>query len=1340
MLEIFLLVSGANSWAQYQKPIVIGTQNGLSSTKINNTITQDNEGFIWIGTEDGLNRYDGQKFIVYKKRDNDPLSLKNNIVTTVFLDSQKYLWIGTMMGLQYYDPQLDCFRTKNFGGNIDELIQNKPILCIFEDSMHNLWISIETLGVLKYSFKTQLTSIYLSKQNGGSLCSSSIRTIAEDTDANIWFGSLDQGITKFNPTEKQFYQYGISVGCLKTNAIIRIFPLDNSNMILSTLDDGIYIYRKALDTFFKIKDKTTSFAFLKSKDQSIIVGTEGVGLYRIKAQNGDIAEYSRMDIANKEITNSKIHCLFEDRNGNLWIGMYNDGIALLKREPQGFSSYRRSFENNNSLGYGQVTAITEDLEGNIWFATDGGGLTRLDRSVDTYKRYINNSKYKLTLTDDAVVQVICSQKGTIWAGTYTGGLCRYNPESDNFTSYKHQPSANSLPGNYIKSIVEDNHNNLWLATDGNGLSYFDIAKNKFTNYSKEDYKDLISDYITFLYLQGDSILWIGSYLGIGTYNIKHHRFCSFPNMKISNTSIYSITQDYRHKIWVGTSSGLFFLDKDQKIFSNNNLSEDIKNIAVLGIVPYKNVLWLATGRGIIKYNAETDKIEDYLNNNEIGGLNFIRSAYYKARSGEIFFGGSSGCYSFFPDNINEKPAPKVYITHLNILNTPIEPGREYNGRVILQKSLEYSDNIVLKYSENSFTLFYSAPQAVYPSSISYWCKMDGVDVHWSTFLPSQQSVTYANLPPGTYTFRIYASNISEQNDSNITQLIITILPPIWLTWWAKLLYVLIGIAIVYLLMKILYIRMREKNELHLERMKVKEQEELGLNKMQFFTNISHELKTPLTLILSPLREMQRSEKDPGKYHTFNIMVRNADRLQRLINQILDLREADADKIKIEAQKIELVSFVQDFMSLFSYVFRQKNISVSLDYFFGQIYIYYDPDLLEKCLYNLLFNALKFTPEGGRISLYLKETDAMDINLIVKDNGIGIKDEDVPHLFDRFYQGKMSKNSGTGIGLHLVKIIAELHGGTIRVDNRIEEGSCFVLTIKKGKSHFHENELLDILWEPPITDVKFDGEEVNLPLPKNDNPLVLLVEDDIDMRIYVSRQLSDTYDITEAANGREALVKIRQKMPELIICDMMMPEMSGLELTQTIKGNIETCHIPVIILTAIDRIEQKIEGLESGADSYITKPFDIFYLKTSIKTILENRKKLQYRFKRELDLEPIPQTVTDPDEKLVQNCIQYIRQNISDVELTVEQISQQLNVSRTNLHKKTKIATGNSPIELIKIIRMKQAAYFLKNTKLTVSEVAFKVGYNSLSYFSTSFTQYWGISPTLFMQNSNNREK
>ena len=1324
---------------------MLGAQYGLSSPKINNTIAQDDKGFIWIGTEDGLNKYDGSDFTVYKKINGDSTSIKSNIITSLFLDSENRLWIGSMMGLQYYDPEMDRFRQPALG-NLSNVIQNKPILWIMEDSRNNIWFSVETKGVVKYSLDTKKSVLYKSIHDGGYLCSYSIRNIIEDNDGNIWFSSLDNGITIYNPNNDGFYQQNRTNSNLSTDAILRIAALDKNNMLISTLDDGIYIFEKQTNQFRKTKLKATAFAILRTKDNEILIGTEGEGLFRVEIENDNILYHPTTFAQIKEVVNSKIHCLYEDRNGNLWIAMYNDGIGLLKRYPAGFTNYSRDYNNSNSLSYGQVTGITTDPNSNIWFATDGGGLNKYDRKSKKYTHYRNNTFNKHSLSDDAVVDVFCDKQGTIWAGTYTGGLCKYN-NAGGFISYKHSNTNNSPPGNYVKCITEDSKNNLWLGTDGTGISYFNPKSGIFKNYSKADNNELVSDYITFLYLQNDSLLWIGSHFGISAFNIDSNTFKTFRESHIHNTTIFSIAEDHSKNLWIGTPSGLYKYDQKINDFLNDNLPDDLKNIAVMSVVPYKDELWLATGKGIICYNLKEEEIVNYISNLDLGGTTFIRSAYYLSPHNEIFFGGGNGCYSLCPDKMDKEIySPNVYITQLAIFNEPILVGKAYNGRAILNKSLEYTDHITLKHSENNFTLKYSSPGAPYPASISYRCMMEGVDVDWIAYTPSQQSVTYANLSPGTYTFKVYASNISNPSIKNITKLTIKILPPIWFTWWAKLIYVLLLFLLLYTVMRFFYVRIKEKNELNIERLKVKKQEELNINKMQFFTNISHEFKTPLTLIISPLRDMQQTEENKERAHLIKVMLRNADRLQRLINQILDLRKAEYDKIEIRVHPLNIISFVQNFLGLFSDIIQRKNIAMSFSYDITEGVIYYDPDLLEKCLYNLLFNALKFTPDGGKIHISIEQS-GNDVLLSIKDNGCGISKEDIPFLFDRFYQGPLSKSSGTGIGLHLVKIIVELHLGSITVDSEVETGSCFTILIKGGKGHFLPENYDEALWEyteygvgDPVHTPQINEANQQKESAKTGKPCILLVEDDIDMRIYIQQQLSVLYDIVEVSNGRKALTKLQNMQIDLIISDVMMPEMSGIEFTRIVKENIDTCHIPVILLTAADDIEHKLEGVETGADSYITKPFNMDYLQTRIKKILELRKKLQTKFSQHLNMEASEIEITNTDERLVQDCISYIRNNISEPDLTVELLAKKMNVSRTNLHRKVKIATGNTPIELIRIIRMKQAAYLLEKGILTVSEVAYGVGYNSLSYFSTSFTQYWGVSPSVFIQNRLSSEK
>lgn len=1334
---------------QYQYPKKIGTQQGLASTKVN-SIVQDHKGIIWIGTEDGLNKYDGYHFSRYKRIDGDIFSLSNNNVKSVFSDSEGNLWVGTMMGLQCYNRQKDHFTQVTLGQSKEMMIKNS-FLRIVEDSKKNVWFSIYNLGVLKYSLINQNSILYKSLSDGGKISSKSVRDIMEDRDGNIWFTSFDQGITIYNPKQDSFRYLNTANKSLPTNSILRVCELKNGNIALATLGMGLYILNPKDYSFTKTNLEVTTFAVEQMKDGTVVIGTEGKGLYYIDPSDNKVLKHPAISSLMSDINSSKMHCILEDFYGNLWVGMYNDGICYLPKEPDGFVNYKRSFDNSNSLSYGQIAGITKDNKGNIWFATDGGGLNMLNLFTGKYTHYRHDASDSKSLPDDAVVSVFKDSKGIIWAGTYIGGLCRFDNTSGKFVSYQHIDGKNSVSDNYVKCIVEDDKHNLWLGTDGGGISYFDRETETFTNYSAADNEGLVLDNVTCLFLQNDRTLWVGTHAGICRLDIASGKFRGYGNgTSVNNLTIYSINQDKDGTIWLGTTSGLYRYNPQTDSFQSYSLSERFRDLVINSIVPYKDQLWLSTNEGIICYAPKLQEIQYFLSNNDLGGTNFIRSSYYISPDREIFFGAGDGCYAFHPDKLNlgKGYAPNVYITNLEIFNEPIFVGKPYKKHIILQNALEYTEAITLRYSENSFTLRFASPDIKYPSSVYYMCFMEGVDKQWVAYPHTQQSVSYANLSPGKYIFHVYASNISNQKDKNVTTLLIEVLPPFWLTWWAKAGYVMLGLLALGGIMWISYVRMKDKNELEMERLRAKEQEELSRNKMQFFTNISHEFRTPLTLIIAPLQEIHQSETDKERAHILKMMLRNANRLLRLINQILDLRKAENNKIEIKVRPINLIGFVQDFIGIFSDVVHRKNISLSLDYNSKDIEVWYDPDLLEKCLYNLLSNGIKYTEDSGKIHISIYKKPDNNVILSITDNGSGIDKTEQPYLFDRFYQGEYSKGEGTGIGLHLVKTIVELHHGSVSVDSELGKGSCFMIRIFAGHDHFNPDECNPDEWTPPdiereqvrsenIADEDMLKEES---LDTKSKPLILLVEDEVDMRMYIRHELQDQYQIEDVTNGREALAKLRAIHPDLIITDVMMPEMDGIEFTRIVKENIDTCHVPVILLTANGEIEQKLEGLETGADSYIVKPFRLDYLKIRVKKLLDIRKKMQERFIRMINLEPHELDVTNADEVLLQNSISYIRDNISKTDLSVEEMARDLNMSRTNLHRKMKTLIGQSPVELIRSVRMKQAAYLLENSTLSISEIAYGVGYNSLSYFSSSFNSYWGVSPSAYIKNKQEKKE
>lgn len=1325
----------------YQDMQMLGTRHGLSSLKINNTIVQDNQGFIWVGTEDGLNKFDGYGFTVYKNIRQDSTSIINNIITALYIDSRGRLWVASMSGLQYYDDRMDHFKSVYLGQDRD-LFRRHPVKWIMEDTQKNLWFGVEDKGALKYPLNGQQPVWFYPKNAPGYLQGRSIRSIVADNEGNIWFATFDKGISVYKPGNNSFTHYNADNNTLPTNAILSMVKTHDGNILISTLGSGIYMYKTGKDRFDKISRNVTAFTLHCISNGWVLIGTEDNGLLYFNGKDKTVKPYPGISDNRPGIKNSKIHGLFEDKSGSLWIGYYNDGIGYVRKEPSGFTSYKKGLNGQSDafLSYGQVSSITTDRSGNIWFATDGGGLSKYDKITATYTHYRHQPNNSRSLPDNAVVSVFCDSRGVIWAGTYSGGLCRFDSTSGTFLSYSHQPGAYSISGNYVKSIVEDSRQNLWLGLDGTGISYFDPRSGIFKNYQTEAYPGLINNFVTNLFLQGDSVLWIGSHTGICKMDIGQQKFTSFENEpSIKFQTIYSIVEDEAHQVWVGTSSGLYRYDPGNNTFINYPLiGRENFDVAVNGIVPYKNQLWLSANTGIICYDPLKRKTGFYISNNDLGGINFIRSSYYKSPRHEIFLGGGNGCYSFFPDSVHTTASGSVvYITELQVFNKPIPVGKSFGGRIVLHESLAQTEKIGLRYNENSITVSFAAPLVAYPASVNYLYMMEGVDKEWRTLPEGKLSVSYAHLPPGDYTFRIGTGNASGDEPDNISVLHISIQPPLWLTWWAKLLYVLAVFLFLFIVFLVLRSRIIDRHTLALEKLKRKKQEELNQNKMQFFTNISHELRTPLTLILSPLSEMRENEKNENRTAILDIMIRNANRLLRLINQILDLRKIEDGKMEIHTQLTDIVSYTKQFAKLFAEMMQRRHISFSFESNTEHCYVNIDPDLMENCLYNLLANAVRFTPEGGKIGCRIESVNNDKVLLTVWDTGVGIPTDEIPFLFDRFYQGSGAQKNGTGIGLHLVKNIVALHHGTINVSSIVGRGTSFEIDIPAAGLDAVPAATQNI--QPGIDNLPEDlsNKDTGRRGPQEISgakPSLLLVEDEDDMAAYLYHQLKNDYHVIKVSNGKEALEKVKIQEPDLVVSDVMMPEMDGTTFCRIIKENLATCHIPVVLLTANDTIEYRMEGVDTGADSYIVKPFYPAYLLKVIKNLLDGRRKMKKRFTAMLQLEPKSAEAINEEERFLQNCISYIRNNMAEPNLSVEDIAQKMNLSRTSLHRKIKIMTGNSPVELIKTIRMKQAAFLLDKTGKTIAEIAYEVGYSSPAYFSSAFSAYWGKSPSQYQKN------
>ncbi|GHU56949.1 hybrid sensor histidine kinase/response regulator [Bacteroidia bacterium] len=1281
-------------------------KSGLSSSKVT-CILQDSKGFFWIGTEDGLSKFDGYNFTVYKTQQADSLSLISNHITALYQDSNERLWVATIAGLEYYDYDYEGFVN----------------------------VSLNQLG------------------------SAYIRSMVNDKEGHIWMALQNKGISVYDPKTNTFQNYNTSNSQLPSNTVFDIRQLKNGNMMICTLKEGVSIFDVHTHAFMTYTDVFNSpstrsvVTAVEDSKGSILVGTEGNGVFEFDPLKRELKRYPLLEEFSNELDDANVSSLYIGFHDYVWVGLKYKGVFVAGNEQSGFRTIRKINYNPNSLNYNYVTGVTRDNEKNLWIATDGGGLNHYNVQSRQFTHYTNRKDNPLSISDNAVLSVFCDSRNRIWAGTHIGGLCLFNRDKETFTRFMAPEGAPSgLQSDYIKSIQEDKHGALWLGTNGGGLTRLDPESETFRTYNSEDHKGLINDYIIVLYADSKNRLWIGTYFGLSCMDIDTESFIAYKDDSgLSNLSVFSIGESPDGSIWVGTTNGLNKFNPETNNFSLVYPAVSTNSTAVInGIIPNDNQLWLSTNKGIVRYDTDRKTAKLFNESNSgIDGDEFLPGSYYKSTEGEIFFGGTKGLTAFYPGEIGDSVTiQKVYITGLKISNEPVLINKPLNGRVILTRNIAATKKISLRYNEKNFTLNFVAMGSYKPYSTVYACKLEGFDDQWSIYDYTQRSVTYTNLSPGSYTLQIKASSDPAVWGDEATTLIIEVEPAIWNTWWARGIYLLMALGIVYLVVRIIMNRIHDKNELKIERMNVKQQEEINRIRTNFFTNISHEFRTPLTLIIGPLKRLIGEDEKEERKQAGMLILRNAGRLQHLINQILDLNKMEEGKMFLHVQSLELVSYVSHVLEMFTELTRQKNISLIYTWSPDVIEVWYDKDMLEKCLNNLLFNALKFTSESGKIEVNVKQTDEGTVLLTIRDTGIGMDKETLEHVFDRFYQGpNQSYSIGTGIGLHLTQSIIQLHKGSISVESEEGKGSTFTMTILPGNEHFKPEEIAPTE-EPPRNEEEVFMEELkqmtvkaskNVKPADGEQPTLLLIEDNSDMRLYIKQEMADDYQIEEAADGSTGLLKAQKLMPDLILLDIMMPGMSGLDLCRTLKTDLETSHIPIVILTAQEDFEHQMEGVESGADSYITKPFNTKFLRATIDNLIEIRRRMKDRFSKSIQMDAQEVTLTSTDERLLQRTIDYIRANIENPELSVEIMSRDLGLSRTHLHRKLKALTGQSPVEFIKLIRMKQAAYLLDTGKLTVSEVGYLVGYNTPSYFSTCFTAHFGMSPSAYMERDKSTE-
>jgi signal transduction histidine kinase/ligand-binding sensor domain-containing protein/DNA-binding response OmpR family regulator len=1342
--------SGEYQFARYS------TEKGLSHNQVN-CFLKDRQGFVWVGTADGLNRFDGYSFKIFKHTPNDSSAIADHHINDLFEDPEGFIWIRTPKGFNIYDPT-----TESIDQNADRAarrlgIPDANLTRIVKAKNGDYWISHNQLGLLKYlPGPKKLLRIRLAPndQLGKPLV---ISDFNEDSKGDIWAVYTNGLLIKVDGKKyKQLYRSDLFSVRIKGNSITHRVFVDNDG------DPWIYTIKAVRGIFhFDISNNSmvegnTSSSTLKLSNNIVSamiigpdgrpwIGTDHGGINIIDKQAGTVTVLSYNPNDPKTISQNSVMALYKDDTGMIWAGTFKKGFCNYHKNIFKFSFMRHLPMVGSSLPFDDVSVFAEDKKGNVWVGSNGGGLIYYDRSRNSFKQYQNIPGDATSLSNNVIVSLFLDSKDVLWIGTYFGGLNSF--DGKNFKRYLHNPAdSTSLIDDRVWEIFEDSQKRLWVGTLGDGLDLFDRDSKVFKHFRPNMPNSISSDYISAIMEDREGNIWIGTAFGIDvlmkeTNRFVHYKYDAGKKGSLSSDAITAITQDALGNIWVGTLEGLNLFDAKTKQFKVFGLRDGLPDNSVLSLVTdSRQNLWIGTPKGLVFFEIakrhgiipESVNVRTY---NEVDGLqgrSFNENAALRLRSGELIFGGASGFTIFSPEKIEEETrSAHVELTDFQVFNKSVKPGEQLDGKIVLENSISQTNKITLKHSQNVFTIEFAALNFLHADKNHYLYTLEGFNDQWFEADNNTRKVTYTNLDPGKYTFKVKTQNGSLTSSERILN--IEILPPFWKTPLAYLLYFISIIGALAMARWILLERERMNFRLEQERREAQQLHELDLMKIKFFTNVSHEFRTPLTLMLTPLEGLLNSiQADSGIRNQLSLIHRNAKRLLNLVTQLLDFKKMEVEETEYTPERGDIVQFIREIAHTFSDLSERKKIAFSFQSDAETRYTLFDQEKLSRIMYNLLSNAFKFTPEAGQIGVRLNVVEQEEthyLQISVSDSGIGIPTEDQPKVFDRFFQHNLPShivNGGSGIGLSITREFVKLHNGTIEVKSEVGAGSTFTILMPlvdaPGTAGAVEVAAVNY-------DSQEDAGEWNSVNKDRKRPILLLVEDNDEFREYMRETLQKEYQIHEAPNGKLGLEMTMELIPDLIVSDVMMPEMDGMELCRNVKTDTRVSHIPVILLTARAEDEQQLQGYETGADAYITKPFRLDILLVRIRNLIKRRELVQKQFQQHIKVQPSEIAIRSVDEAFISKAVKVVEDNISNAEFTVEELSSEMAMSRMYLYKKLLSLTGKTPVEFIRIIRMRRAASLLEKSQLTISEIAYQVGFNNPKYFARLFKDEFKVLPT-----------
>jgi signal transduction histidine kinase/ligand-binding sensor domain-containing protein/DNA-binding response OmpR family regulator len=1359
-----LLLCSQITWAQREFNFTsLTTKNGLSANTVN-VILQDHNGLIWFGTSDGLNKFDGTNVTIYSHNEQDSTSLPANEVVSLLEDKAGKLWVGTSGGgLAYYDQQSNSF--VNYKGD-RTIKKNQSVTArsFYEDHEGNLWIGNYGGFRIVDSKRSKVAYIDISRLVANPLNTLVVLSFFEDRAHRMWIGT-NAGVLLYDRKKNRFTHFehadndpaslsGNEVRAIAQDATGRLFFGTNNGLNMLMPDGGKFQVFKHSDSQPTSILSDYIYAVVAAPGGKLWIGTEeGLNIFDCRSLTNESIKPDRRK--SYSLTNKSVRSIYLAKKGIIWIGTYQGGVNKYDPNLALFNLKRSSPFDPKGLSSSVVTSFAEYKQGGIFVGTDGGGLHFFDRNTGLFDHYDIKSKINHSGNPLSIMTLELDANKKLWIGTYQNGLFMFDPATGGYKQYVADGTDRGLSQNDIFCVKQDSKGLIWIGTNGHGVDILDPRTQTFVNYSnrpsKNGLKMPLNGFMRVIAEDKKGDIWLGSAgSGIAVFNPADQRFTVYNklNSQLSNDAVLSILHDRSGTTLVGTNSGgLNIFDPRTQKFNRISEADGLANGVIYKIVEDTDgLIWISTDKGISSIDLKTKKIKNFGRPNGVQDSPFILGSGMCASNGELYFGGQDGFNYFTPSTLPvNNVIPPVLLTDLKVANNIVIPGK--NSPIAEQIST--AKDIYLDYGQN-FSISYVALNYTAPQQNQYAYKLSGFDADWNN-VGKEKTAYYTNLDPGQYTFQVRASNNEGVWSNNSTTIIIHVRPPIWRTVYAYLLYILIVGLLLF------YIRHRGiqkiKNRLAIEQEKINarkliEQQrreadyvhELDLQKIKFLTNLSHEFRTPISLMLAPADKLLSTQKDVAITGQVKMIHRNARRLLNLVNQLLDFRKMEEQELQLSLTQGDLIGFIKEAAESFHDISDRKKIALSVAGTAPYLPALFDHDKIERIIFNLLSNAFKFTNEGGEIKVTMSvihndTQDPLTLYITISDTGIGINPATQEHIFERFFMENKSTailNQGSGIGLSITREFVQLHGGEITVESEPGKGTIFKIKLPvigatmpfsdeiKERSDFDTNGLED------STAAK------NTAASNEKMATLLLVEDNVEFRYHLKDSLQNYYQIIEASDGKEGWQKALAGHPQLIVSDIGMPHMNGIELSQKIKGDKRTNHIPIILLTASNAEEDHLKGLESGANDYLTKPFNFDILNTKIKNLLLYNRSLKDAYSKQIQVTGKEIEIESSDAKLLNTIVQHIDAKLNDAELSVEELSKHVGMSRGSLYHKLLELTGLTPIEYIRSVKLERAAALLEKSDYNVAQIAYMTGFGTPSYFSRMFKNKYAVLPSEYI--------